>query len=91
MNSLTNLDMSYLRPSRTIETILLENGSYKQIVYVYNHDGIYYHVFEFVIDLISYFNNEKESEVCFESESELDEYLFRLDLKSMSCGSSILV
>lgn len=91
MNSLTNLDTSYLRPSRTIETILLENDSNRQIVYVYNHDGIYYHVFEFVIDLMAYFNNEKESEICFESESELDEYLLRLDLKSMSCGSSILV
>ena len=83
MNKYTTLDISYLRPSRTIETILLENGDIKRIIYVYNYEGIHFSVFNFIIDILEFFNNEIESEIYFKTDEELDYYLQNLDLETI--------
>lgn len=91
MNKYTAIDVSYLRPSRTIETILLENGNEKGIVYVYNYDGVLFLVFNFIIDVFNFFNNETDTEVSFETEDELDNYLANIDLRTLTNASPILI
>lgn len=91
MNKYTAIDVSYLRPSRTIETILLENGNKKGIVYVYNYDGVHFRVFNFIIDVLNFFNNETEAEISFETDEELNNYLANLDLEEINTASAILI
>jgi len=38
MNNVSQIEVFYLRPSKTIETILLESSSKKRIVYIYNYE-----------------------------------------------------
>lgn len=91
MNKYTALDVSYLRPSRTIETILLENGDNKRIIYVYNYEGIHFSVFNFIVDILEFFNNELEAEISFETDEELNYYLQNLDLETVYTASNILI
>lgn len=91
MNKYTAIDVSYLRPSRTIETILLERGNNKRIVYVYNYDGVHFRVFNFIIDVLNFFNNEIDTEISFETEEELGGYLANLDLETINTTSDILI
>jgi hypothetical protein len=93
MNKYEAINVSYLRPSRTIETILLENGSKREILYVYNYDGVYFRVFNFIIDILNFFQNETETdaEVSFETDEELNNYLANLDLRTISSASPILI
>ncbi len=78
MNSFTTIDISYITPSRTIETILLQNEKTKRLVYVYNYEGIHYRAFNLITDLVNFFNNQVEAEIEFESDEELDIYLLNL-------------
>jgi len=83
MNTYKAIDVSYIRPSRTIETILLDDGIQKAIVYVYNRDGVYYYYFKSILELIQYFDNAFECEIVFEGEEELGEFLRKLDLNKV--------
>lgn len=80
MNNIACIDVSYLRPSRTIETILLENSSKKRIVYVYNYEGWHFRFFNNIIEILNFFRDKFEPEISFETEEELDKYLENLDL-----------
>ncbi|MDI1233653.1 MAG: hypothetical protein PSX81_05180 [bacterium] len=82
MNKFTAIDVSYLRPSRTLETILLENKNDNRVVYVYNFDGVNFHIFYSISDILQSFNGEFEPEISFKTEYELDSYLANLNLKS---------
>lgn len=75
MNKYTAIDVSYLKPSRTLETILLENKDERRIIYVYNYDGVHFSVFNFISDIILFFDDKCEPVISFESEKELDNYL----------------
>jgi len=83
MNTYYAIDVSYIRPSRTIETILMDDGMQKAIVYVYNRDGLYYYYFKTILELIQYFDDTYKCEIVFEDEEELGEYLRVLDLKKV--------
>jgi len=78
MNTYYAIDVAYIRPSRTIETILLDDGTQKAIVYVFNLDGIYYYCFSSILELIQYFDDEFECEIVFENEGELGEFLRKI-------------
>ncbi|MDI1306254.1 MAG: hypothetical protein PSX42_15610 [bacterium] len=80
MNNYSQIEVSYLRPSRTVETILLENSSKKRIVYVYNYEGWHFRVFNNIIEVLDFFDDKFEPEISFEDEEELDKYLENLDL-----------
>lgn len=90
MNNYTAIDVSYLRPSRTLETILLENGNERKIVYVYNYEGVHFRVFNFISDILHFFDNEFEPVINFDTEMELDSYLANLNLETISNASAIL-
>ncbi|HBG92832.1 MAG: hypothetical protein A2X54_06340 [Nitrospirae bacterium GWF2_44_13] len=62
MNSVEQIEESYLRSNRTVETILLtdlSNSSRQKIVYVYNYEGYHYRVFDNVIELTKFLNNNE--------------------------------
>jgi hypothetical protein len=81
MNNVAYIEVDYLRPSRTVETILLENLSKKRIVYVYNYEGWHFRVFNNIIKVLDFFDDKFEPEISFEDEEELGKYLENLDLK----------
>ena len=90
MNKYSAIDVSYLRPSRTLETILLENKKNKRILYVYNYEGVNYRVFNFIKDVLQFFNDEFEPEISFETEEELSSYLANLNIENIYTASEIL-
>jgi hypothetical protein len=80
MNNFKAIEVDYLRPSRTIETILVSNDNLERIFFVYNYEGNYFRVFESIIDLINFFDENIESKIYFENESDLDNYLLNVKL-----------
>ncbi len=62
MNSVKQIEVSYLRSNRTVETILLtdlSDSSRQKIVYVYNYEGYHYRVFDNLIELTKFLNNNE--------------------------------
>ena len=90
MNKYTAINVSYLRPSRTLETILLENKNGKRIVFVFNYDGVHFRIFNFINEFLQFYNDEFEPEVSFETEEELNSYLANLNLETISTASAII-
>ncbi len=82
MNNFYAVDVSYLRPSRTIETIILETETKQRILYVYNYDGYFFRVFFHIIDIMNFFEDSFEPEISFESEEKLDDFLRNVNLES---------
>lgn len=91
MNNYTAIDVSYIRPSRTIETILLENNGNQKVIYIYNYDGVHFRVFNFIFDILLFFDNKFEPEIYFENEQELGDYLANLNLEIISKASPIII
>ena len=83
MNTFHAIDVSYIRPSRTIETILLKNATLEKMLYVYNFEGWYFRVFDSIGNLLGFFDGKFEPQNSFECEEELNNYLGNIDLKMM--------
>ena len=66
------LDTSYLRPNRTIESILLSNKKNKKLVFIYNYEGIHFRLFLSADQMIDFFIKEIEPNFCFENDNDLD-------------------
>ncbi|GAA4824159.1 hypothetical protein GCM10011365_04090 [Marinicella pacifica] len=62
MNNIKIKNTEYLRPSRTIETILVSNKDLSNIFYVYNYEGVSYRVFKSYPNLISCSHEKLESD-----------------------------
>jgi len=81
MNSFFCIETDYISPSRTIETILVSNLHFKKLFFVYNFEGISFRVFHSVLNLINFFEDDFESEICFEKEIDLDNYFAKIRLE----------
>jgi len=75
MNKFEALHTEYLRPSRTIETVLVTNEYLSEIFFIYNYEGISFRVFKSHLDLINFFLNKSESNFHFNTEDELNVFL----------------
>lgn len=75
LNSIRTIHYECLRPNRTIEAIEILREKQKTILFMYNHEGIYYHLFPSMISMFEYFNSNAQAYICFEKECELDAYL----------------
>ena len=75
MNTFTTIETSYITPSRTIETIFLQNNSSTKVIYLYNYEGLHFRIFNTTIELVDFFTNQIESSISFENEQALDQYL----------------
>lgn len=80
MNSFKIIDTDYLRSSRTVETILVSNYESKKVFYVYNYEGYSFRVFKTILALVNFFQNENESDLHFETESDLDNFFSKVAL-----------
>ena len=82
MNTIRAIDTDYLRPSRTIDTILVSNADTEKVCFVYNYEGYSFRLFYSLLDLINFFqNDEVESDHHFETDEELDSFLLNFSLK----------
>lgn len=75
MNTIKAIHIDYLRPSRTIETILVANQQLSQVFFVYNYEGTSYRVFKHHLDLINFFQDKAECDFEFGTEEALDWFL----------------
>lgn len=57
---------------------------------MYNYEGVHFRVFNFIKDIVSFFDNEFNTEIEFESDEELDNYLAYINLKDIPLASSII-
>ncbi|KAB2917272.1 MAG: hypothetical protein F9K23_05815 [Bacteroidetes bacterium] len=84
MNTFKAIEVDYLRPNKTVETILVssnEKTSNKKILYVYNFEGLHFRLFENILDLFSFLANKSCSMLKeFSSDEELDNYLSIMEM-----------
>lgn len=82
MNYIQLLDTAYLRPDRTVNTILVTNPEGRSmVIYEYNREGIYFKLFLSFQAFFAYFlEDDGESfDREFYSEEEVDGHLRYLD------------
>ncbi|MBU2028776.1 hypothetical protein KJ761_02700 [Patescibacteria group bacterium] len=77
MNTITLLGTNYLRPNRTIESILLSNKKAKKLVFVYNYEGVHFRVFESIFDAYKSESGDTNIKLVaeFTQEKDLDNFL----------------
>ena len=73
MNTINQIEIHYLRTSRTIETIAIENLN--KVVYVYNYEGNHFRLFKHTNDLIRFFQFGTAPKLDFSNEDDLNNYL----------------
>ena len=76
MNDFQTINIEYIRASRTIETILISKENLSTVFFVYNYEGNSYRVFKNHLDLINFFQNKAKSSFYFNTEIELDNFLY---------------
>ncbi len=80
-NLIRAIETDYIRPSRTIETILISKEKKEKVVYVYNYEGVHFRLFSDILELIKFFNNENSEFQCFENDNDLDNFLFNVNIE----------
>lgn len=75
MNTINQLEVNYLRPSRTIEKLEISNHVKKSVCFIYNYEGYHFRLFENELALNLFFEQGTEPKLTFNSEEELDEFL----------------
>lgn len=80
MNTFKAVHTEYLKPSRTIETVLVSKENLSQVYFIYNYEGNSFSVFENHLDLILFFQDKAESDFEFRTEEALDEFLGEVDV-----------
>lgn len=75
LNTFIYCHTEYLRPSRTIETVYMSDGSTTKPFYVYNYEGYSFRVFERMVSLISFFESGVAEDYHFDTEEELVYFL----------------
>ena len=77
MNTITQTDVNYLRPNRTMETLLIENSDTIKTVFIYNYEGVHFRVFENQKEAGKFINCDSNAKTITEfiDENELDSYL----------------
>lgn len=80
MNTYETLQIEYLKPSRTLETVLITNEHLTEVFFVYNYEGISFRLFKTHLELINFFQNKSESTFHFDTEVALDAFLAEVKL-----------
>lgn len=92
MNSFSCVDTYYLRASRTIETILVENGNRQNLFFVYNYEGNHFRLFYSIDSLVNFFSCSDAEVYCdFETDEELDNFLGTVKLRGCLNFSTVAV
>ncbi len=75
MNKIISNEVFYIRPDKTIETLILNNTKTDKLFFIFNNQGLYFNVFHNIIELLKYLNNKISISEYFEDEDELDYFL----------------
>ena len=75
MNTFHSINTEYLRPSRTIETVMVSNEISNKLFFIYNYEGNSFRIFENHLDLINFFQNMTGNYLHFNSDGEVDLFL----------------
>ena len=75
MNQIRALATEYIKPSTTIEVILVSTQTKGRVFYVYNYEGYHYRLFENILDLIAFFEGENPPYLEFNTDVEINRYL----------------
>ena len=75
MNTFHAIHTEYLRPSRTIETVLVSKGRLSQVFFIYNYEGNFLRVFKNHLGLINFFLGKADCDFAFGTDDELDRFL----------------
>jgi hypothetical protein len=75
MNKINQLEVTYLRPSRTIEELELSNNGSKETCFIYNYEGNLFYYFDSKVSLFAFFKQNDYSIIPFENETDLDQFL----------------
>jgi hypothetical protein len=81
MNHFTAEDGAYLRPDKTIETVIVTNSHRTQVYYVYNYQGVSFRVFPYLTDLLNFFKEGTEPQYHFETDEALDAFFEGVSLE----------
>lgn len=80
MNKVQTIDTEYLRSDRTIDKILVYQGVFSKIFWIYNFEGIHFRVFEKLLDVHNFLSTSFEAKYSFDNEKELDDFLLNFHL-----------
>lgn len=80
MNTFHTINTEYLRASRTLETTLVSKESMSKVFFIYNYEGNSFRVFENLLALIKFFRNEEDTNIHFNTEIELDDFLMKVEI-----------
>tara|TARA_R100000935_G_scaffold2776_1_gene7593 strand:- start:571 stop:819 length:249 start_codon:yes stop_codon:yes gene_type:complete len=80
MDTFYNINIEYLRSSRTLETVIVSKENTSKVLFIYNYEENSYRVFENHLGLINFFQNNGESDFHFNTESELDNFLSKVKI-----------
>ena len=87
MNIIDQIQTNYLRPNRTIETLLLWDeidSNVAKVIYIYKYEGYHYRIFENVIELSNFLNNANFKLLSeLSTDSEVYKYLSELNLNAL--------
>ena len=75
MRKLIPITTEYIRPSRSIDILHLEEDGLIKQIYIYNYEGLHFHYFDSLLRLIQFFETGLEPNRSFYSEQELDDFL----------------
>ncbi|MRT91727.1 hypothetical protein [Ancylomarina sp. 16SWW S1-10-2] len=74
-NIINQVEVKYLRPSRTIEELELSNNGNKETCFVYNYEGNLFYYFDNKKSLSEFLKQNDYSKIPFENETDLDHFL----------------
>lgn len=75
MNNIRQLEVEYLRSSRTIELINITTEDREKNCFIFNHEGNHFRFFDSLTALIYFFEVGVEPKISFDSEADLDDFL----------------
>ncbi len=82
MNIIDQLEIKYIRLSRTIEKLKLSDKIKTMTCYIYNYEGNHYRLFENRNSLNAFFKYGNEPKLSFDNEFYLDQHLLLKEIKA---------
>ena len=80
MNNVKTIENNYLWPNISTETVLISNRQSSKILYLLNYKGISYRIFQTKTDLDKCVEGKYVEGWNFQSDEEVDSFLFNLHI-----------
>lgn len=91
MNKITEINIEYVRPMRSIETYELSSMNEKEICYIYNYENTYFRYFKTIISLLNYLKDRIEPKITFKEKEELMDFLHYKNILPTTASNSQMV